>query len=255
MESLDHMEFHLEAFEGPLDLLLHLIAKNKINIYDIPIAEILEQYLSYIDNMKQMDLDVASDFIAMAAQLMLIKSKMLLPRYEDEEEEDPRARLVEMLLEYQRIKEMSGFFSERGEIGRDTFVKPPEPLSPVREYRYQHERADLVRAVKEMFAGSGRKLPPPVDSFVGIVGTENIPVGTKVREILKRFYHEPDVDFMSLILHAKSRSEIVAYFLAVLELSKNRRILIEDAGEGDYTLRLSAQIVPDTELEMEFENG
>ena len=99
------MEFHLENFDGPLDLLLHLIAKNKVSIYDIPIAEILDQYMEVLHAAEAMDLDVAGDFVAMAAQLVYIKSKMLLPRHEEEEDEDPRAGLVEMLLEYQRIKE------------------------------------------------------------------------------------------------------------------------------------------------------
>lgn len=113
------MEFHLEYFDGPLDLLLHLIAKNKVSIYDIPIAEILDQYMEVLHTAEAMDLDVAGDFVAMAAQLVYIKSKMLLPRHEEEEEEDPRAGLVEMLLEYQRLKEAAGYFREKGEVGRD----------------------------------------------------------------------------------------------------------------------------------------
>ena len=130
------MEFHLENFDGPLDLLLHLIAKNKVSIYDIPIAEILDQYMEVLHAAEAMDLDVAGDFVAMAAQLVYIKSKMLLPRHEEEEDEDPRAGLVEMLLEYQRIKEATPYFREKGEIGRDIFVRQPEPLGAApREYR------------------------------------------------------------------------------------------------------------------------
>ena len=107
------MEFHLEHFDGPLDLLLHLIAKNKVSIYDIPIVEILDQYMEVLHAAEAMDLDVAGDFVAMAAQLVYIKSKMLLPRHEEEEEEDPRTSLVEMLLEYQRLKEAAGYFREK----------------------------------------------------------------------------------------------------------------------------------------------
>ncbi|MGN0994686.1 MAG: segregation and condensation protein A, partial [Butyricicoccus sp.] len=103
---MEEMTFRLDHFEGPLDLLLHLISKNKVSIYDIPIAEILEQYMEVLHAAEAMDLDVAGDFIAMAAQLVYIKSKMLLPRYDDEPEEDPRAQLVEQLLEYQRIREV-----------------------------------------------------------------------------------------------------------------------------------------------------
>ena len=98
------MDFHLDNFDGPLDLLLHLISKNKVSIYDIPIAEILEQYMAVLHEAEHMDLDVAGDFIAMAAQLVYIKSRMLLPKHEEDEAgEDPRAGLVEMLLEYQSI--------------------------------------------------------------------------------------------------------------------------------------------------------
>ena len=122
------MTFHLPVFDGPLDLLLHLIAKNKLNIYDIPISDILEQYLSYIGRMREFDMEVAAEFVSMAAQLMVIKSKMLLPVYEDEGQEDPRAELVEALLEYQRFKEMGGYLGTRAELGRGLFVKRPETL-------------------------------------------------------------------------------------------------------------------------------
>ena len=121
------MDFHLDNFDGPLDLLLHLISKNKVSIYDIPIAEILEQYMAVLHEAEHMDLDVAGDFIAMAAQLVYIKSRMLLPKHEEDEDgEDPRAGLVEMLLEYQRLKSATAFFAEKNETGRDIYVKPPE---------------------------------------------------------------------------------------------------------------------------------
>ena len=120
------MDFHLDNFDGPLDLLLHLISKNKVSIYDIPIAEILEQYMAVLHEAEHMDLDVAGDFIAMAAQLVYIKSRMLLPKHEEDEAgEDPRAGLVEMLLEYQRLKSATAFFAEKNETGRDIYVKPP----------------------------------------------------------------------------------------------------------------------------------
>ena len=108
------MDFHLDNFDGPLDLLLHLISKNKVSIYDIPIAEILEQYMAVLHEAEHMDLDVAGDFIAMAAQLVYIKSRMLLPKHEENEDgEDPRAGLVEMLLEYQRLRARLRFLRKR----------------------------------------------------------------------------------------------------------------------------------------------
>lgn len=224
------MEFHLENFDGPLDLLLHLIAKNKVSIYDIPIAEILDQYMEVLHTAEAMDLDVAGDFVAMAAQLVYIKSKMLLPRYEEEEEEDPRTSLVEMLLEYQRIKETASFFREKGEMGRDIFVKPPEQLGDApREYR--QSITDLIRAANNMLRRAQRRVPPPASAFSGIVGREPVPVEGRITSILKRFLHHVRVPFRRLFDDATSRSEIVATFLAVLELSKNRRIRLEGDGE------------------------
>ena len=123
------MEFHLDSFDGPLDLLLHLISKNKVSIYDIPIAEILEQYMAVLREAETMDMDVAGDFIAMAAQLVYIKSRMLLPKREETpEEDDPRTELVDMLLEYQRFRQATAFFREKGEEGADMLTRPPETL-------------------------------------------------------------------------------------------------------------------------------
>ena len=225
------MDFHLDNFDGPLDLLLHLISKNKVSIYDIPIAEILEQYMAVLHEAERMDLDVAGDFIAMAAQLVYIKSKMLLPKHEeDEPEDDPRAGLVELLLEYQRLKSATAFFAEKNENGRDIFVKQPEPREdgPV---EYHHTVNDLIRAANKMLRRTKRRLPPPASAFSGIVGREPAPVEGRVTAILKRFLHRIRVPFLRLFDDAKDRSEIVATFLAVLELSKNRRICLEGDGE------------------------
>ena len=232
------MEFHLENFDGPLDLLLHLIAKNKVSIYDIPIAEILDQYMAVLHAAEAMDLDVAGDFVAMAAQLVYIKSKMLLPRHEEEEEEDPRAGLVEMLLEYQRLKEAAVFFREKGETGRDIFVKPPENLGEAPK-EYRQSLNDLIRAANHMLRRAQRRVPPPVSAFSGIVGREPVPVETRITAILRRFIHHIRLPFKRLFEDAKSRSEIVATFLAVLELSKNRRIRLEGDGE-DMELTLTS---------------
>ncbi|WNX83384.1 segregation/condensation protein A [Agathobaculum sp. NTUH-O15-33] len=232
------MDFHLENFDGPLDLLLHLIAKNKVSIYDIPIAEILDQYLAVLHDAHVMDMDVAGDFVAMAAQLVYIKSKMLLPKHEEEEEEDPRAGLVEMLLEYQRMKEIAPVLKSKSEFGRDIFVKSPETLpgAPVREYR--HSVSDLVRAANRMLQKAERRMPPSANAFSGIVGHEPVPVSTRITAILKRFFGSARVRFQRLFDDAKNRSEIVATFLAVLELSKTKRVLLEGDGE-DLELTLA----------------
>lgn len=231
------MDFHLENFDGPLDLLLHLIAKNKVSIYDIPIAEILEQYLTVLHAAEAMDLDVAGDFVAMAAQLVYIKSKMLLPRYDEQEDEDPRAGLVEMLLEYQRLKEVAPYFKEKGELGRDIFVKPPESLGGAPK-EYRQSVGDLVRAANNMLQKAQRRVPPSASAFSGIVGREPVPVASRITVILKRFLKSAKLKFMRLFDDAASRSEIVATFLAVLELSKTRRIRLDGEGE-DMELTLT----------------
>ena len=228
---MSEMTFHLSAFDGPLDLLLHLIARNKVSIYDIPIASILEQYMEILHTAESMDPDVAGDFIAMAAQLVYIKSKMLLPKAEEDEAEDPRAGLVEQLLEYQRMKEMTPCFRDRLEAGRDIIAKPPEPSGERGPVEYHQSPDDLVRAAHALLERGRRRVPPPATAFRGIVGREAVPVGVKIAAILRQFAGRARLRFASLFAGAKSRSEVVATFLAVLELSKERRIRIDGAGE------------------------
>lgn len=234
------MTFRLEKFEGPLDLLLHLISKNKVSIYDIPIAVILEQYMEVLQGAESLDMDIAGDFIAMAAQLVYIKSKMLLPTHDDEEAEDPRAQLVEMLLEYQRIQQMTPYFRQQSDIGRDIFIKSPEPHDRSRKLEYRSSVEELVRAAKSMLQKVQHRLPPPIDSFAGIVGHEPIPVSSRIAVILRGFLHKTRLRFDRLFDDACSRSEVVATFLAVLELSKTRRIQIEGEGE-EMSLVLSEE--------------
>ena len=210
------MTFHLDAFEGPLDLLLHLISKNKVSIYDIPIAEICEQYMEVLEDARRMDMEVAGDFIAMAAQLIYIKSKMLLPVYEEEEEDDPRLQLVEMLLEYQRIKEMTPYFRQQTELGRDIYVKQPELLDRNVPVEYHHSVEDLLRAARAILEKAQQRVPPSANAFKGIVGREPVPVDGKITMILRRFLRSARLRFLQLFEGAKNRSEIVATFLAVL---------------------------------------
>ncbi len=233
------MTFHLPVFDGPLDLLLHLIAKNKLNIYDIPISDILEQYLSYIGRMREFDMEVAAEFVSMAAQLMVIKSKMLLPVYEDEGQEDPRAELVEALLEYQRFKEMGGYLGTRAELGRGLFVKRPETLEK-KPQNYSYTADVLVSAIRNIFERSERRLPPPASAFSGIVGKEPVPVGQKIEMLVRMFTRQRSISLDQVVLDCKSRSEVVALFLAVLELSKVHKIRIED-GETGCSLSLAEE--------------
>ena len=242
---MNEVTFHLESFDGPLDLLLHLISKNKVEITDIPIAEILRQYLEYIKLMQEFDLDVASEFITMAAHLMQIKSKMLLPVYDDEAEEDPRTQLVEQLLEYQRFKEAGGYLGEKSELGRDLYVRGQEPLE--KDYSdvvYDNTAEQLLKAIDDILQRAEKRMPPPIQAFKSIVGKESVPVGGRITRILELFKIHETIKLEELLLTSQSRSEIVAYFLAILELSKNGRVVL-DYENDDYYLKLSTDIKPE----------
>lgn len=233
---MSEITYHLEVFDGPLDLLLHLISKNKLNIYDIPIVEILEQYNEALEKMQERNLAVTCEFVAMSAHLLYIKSKMLLPRYDDiEDEEDPRAKLVEMLLEYQKIKEVSQTLNSKAEIGLDMYTKQPEIISPDKTYKYSHDRMDLRLAILNMLDRAESKVPPKITNFAGIVGREIYSVGKKVAHILKRLLTNQKTTFIQLFENVRSRSEVVATFLAVLELCKTNKISVSDETQ-DITL-------------------
>lgn len=231
--------YHLESFDGPLDLLLHLIAKNKVSVYDIPIAAILEQYMEHLRRMEALDMEVTSEFITMAAQLMYIKSKMLLPVYEEEPQEDPRAQLVEALLEYQRFKKASGLLNQRMELGRDLYTKGPEPLESA-PLEYHYTAGVLSKAIQNILDRYEHRLPPPVGLFTGIVGPEPVPVSGKIDRIVSLLARHSRISFDRLILESRSRSEIVSVFLAVLELSKVRKVAIDETEEG-YFLTLAGE--------------
>ena len=229
------LTYHLEAFDGPLDLLLHLISKNKVSIYDIPIAQILEQYMDELRRMEAMDLEVTSDFVAMAAQLMYIKSKMLLPVYPEEGEEDPRKPLVEALLEYKKCKMASGLLEERMELGRDLYTKPPEVQKREEQPEYHYTAQVLQKAIETILQRQERRSPPH-----GVVGREPVPVAGKLQMIAHRLAVQHHLDFESLVLECRSRSEVVALFLAVLELSKAHKLAIVEQEEG-YLLTLAGE--------------
>lgn len=230
---MEKMEFHLDSFDGPLDLLLHLISKNKVSIYDIPIAEILEQYMAVLREAETMDMDVAGDFIAMAAQLVYIKSRMLLPKREETpEEDDPRTELVDMLLEYQRFRQATAFFREKGEEGAG-YADPAagnarkRAARGARRYDGAGPRPRTVCCAAYRAGCRGGEPPFPASS-----DREPVPVEGRIRAILRRFAHAVRLPFVRLFESARSRSEIVATFLAVLELSKTHRITLHGEGEN-----------------------
>jgi len=222
--------FKLEVFDGPLDLLLFLISKNKVSIYDIPISLILEQYLEYIDDLKKMDLEVSSEFIEMAANLMYTKSKMLLPTLE-EEEEDPREKLAQALAEYKRYKTVLEPMRELNKKAGITYTRP----MTVMEFDKKHTRVYLPDRLADAYRSARQRYEylttSPINNFKGIVGRQIASVKTKIITVLRALTRGRHVSFMSLFRFSKTRSDIVATFLAVLELSKNERITINDSGD------------------------
>ena len=233
----------LEDFDGPLDVILLLLSKNKIEIQDVSITAILEQYLAYLDEMKRMDMEIASEFIAMASHLMLIKTKMLLSAAEQEEALSEMELLIQSLQERQRqeayetVKTASKFLEARNELGLGLFPKGPEPFERDRTYRYRHEKEDLVQAFAAMEERSRKRLPPPASSFEGIVGREPYSVTKKSAELLKKLLLRGVQKFRQLFQGSRSRSEIVAAFLAVLELCRSNSVeLIENGGETSVRL-------------------
>ena len=240
----------LEDFDGPLDVILLLLSKNKIEIQDIQISAILEQYLAYLDEMKRMDMEIASEFIAMASYLMYIKTRMLLSKAEQEEAQSEMDKLVESLQKrqrqdaYQQTQKAAKVLSARNELGLGLFTKGPEPYQPDRTYRYRHDREDLLLALQAIEEREARLLPPPAENFKGIVGTEPYPVTVKAAEVLRSLISRGVSKFLSLFRLSRSRSEIVATFLAVLELCKLKSISI-DAEDADGDMNVTYLRMPE----------
>ena len=219
----------LQDFEGPLDLILFLLSKNKIEIQDIPIALILDQYLAYLEKRQQMDLEVASEFVTMAAHLMYIKTRMLLS-IEDEEAQNEMDELIKSLEERQRgeayakVRKLTERMGVMSEFGRNVITRNPEPMERGKIYEYDQEPGDLIIAIQEVMDRRGRVDTPPLKAFDEIVRREPYPVENKAREIVERLKKGGITRFLLLFRGSKSRSELVATFMAVLELCRNRVI-------------------------------
>lgn len=235
----------MEDFEGPLDVIFLLLSKNKIEIQDVSITAILEQYLAYLEEMKRLDMEIASEFITMASHLMLIKTKMLLSKAEQEEAESELDLLRQSLIERQRkdameqIRQAIVVLEPRNEIGRNLFTKEPEPLRKDKTYRYRHSVQDLLSALDVIAERNQQRLPPPTVNFKGIVGKEPYPVTKKAGEVLRSLILRGMEKLKNLFRGNRSRSEIVATFLAILELCKTNSVTLEDDISGENpTVRL-----------------
>jgi len=208
-------EVKLEIFQGPLDLLLHLIRKNEVDIFDIPIATIADQYLAYLDMMKALNINVAGDFLVMASTLLHIKSKMLLPDLEEEEEEDPRVEITRPLLEYLRLKEMAGELLDRELLDRDVFVRR---LSP--DYTVQMEGEEPLLDVNlfQLMDAFKKVLDERLPGVPLKVEFERWSLKDKTTHILERLKNEGAITFRDLFTEDRTISEFIVTFLALLEL-------------------------------------
>ena len=226
----------LQVFEGPLDLLLYLLDKNKVNIYDIPIVEITAQYMEYIAEMKRQDLDVLSEFLVMAATLIDIKSKMLLPRNpgDEEEETDPRAELVQQLLEYKMYKCMAYELKDRQVDAQRVMFKKPTIPEEVLEYQEPLNVEELVSDVtlaklNEIFKSIMRKQQDKIDplrSKFGKIEKEEVSLEEKTEYLENYATTHKHFSFRSLLEAQSSKVEVIVTFLAILELMKTGKILI-----------------------------
>jgi segregation and condensation protein A len=207
----------VDIFEGPLDLLLHLIKQNQLDIYDIPIALVTEQYLEYIRIMKALDLTIAGEFLVMAATLMYIKSRMLLPapiEEVEEEEEDPRAELVQRLVEYKRFKEAALHLSHQALLGRDVFIRPVQEIE-AEEGEIEADLFHLIDALRTLLRDQ------KVDNFHEVT-VERITLREKIRELYERLQGAREaVPFSDLFAPLASRVELIVTFLALLELIRS----------------------------------
>ncbi len=229
---MEKVLYKLENFEGPLDLLLHLITKNKVSIYDIPIVEITDQYLEAIEGIEEAQLDNTSEFLVLAAQLLLIKSKMLLPKEEVlEEEEDPREELARRLLEYQKYKEASQELRKTEFWSRYMFFKESEKIDfPAPPYDKHHETDELINAFNSILQRQIRKEKPKKKAFLGIVGREKVSVEDMTKKVYSILSKKKNLPFKSLFKKSDSKPEMVATFLALLEMIKSNKI----SAEYDY---------------------
>jgi len=221
----------IDNFEGPFDLLFHLIEKNQFNIYDIPINTITDQYMDYLFTMQEMDLEIASEFLVMASTLLHIKSKMLLPsrKEEQQQEEDPREELVSRLLEYRKYKDFSYVLREREKEWAKVWWKLPEPITCVRKDEVvELVPEELRRVYTELLERNMKKMNPNVNGMNRIIQHEKVSLRSKMREIIRELIKRGRFRFFELFsFKTRSRADVVTGFLAILELARLRRVRLE----------------------------
>jgi len=228
--SLDAYSVRLSNFEGPLDLLIHLIKRNEVNVYDIPIALITAQYLEYLTLMRELDLDVAGEFLVMAATLIHIKSRMLLPRpdpTQEDPEEDPREALVRRLLEHQRYKQAAELLHERQTLRESQWQRPDGRVAPIAGEEYEPElEVDLFSLISAFKAVLERaKQRPKV-----VLPAEQVPIEIRIEQLLTRLSETQACGFEDLFDDVSSKGDLIVTFLALLEMIRLKLVRVFQAG-------------------------
>lgn len=225
---MEACRIRLDGFEGPLALLLHLIEKNRLNIYDIPVAEVTEQYLVYLRAMEEFDMEVASEFLLMAATLLQLKSRMLLPRPpvcadEPEGDLDPRQELVDRLLEYRRFKLLAQVLGKRWQARQGVYSREGQLPEPARPLPGGLTPEALLQALAALWES---RLP----TRQAVVEREEISIQDKMADIVRVLQERRRLPFQDVLIRSGSRSEVIAAFLAVLELVRLRRVEVFQEG-------------------------
>ena len=223
------LSYKLEGFEGPLDLLLQLIARNKYNIYDIPLLDLIEQYLRQIELIKQDEMEVESEFLEMASRLLYIKTVSLLPKHE--EVIKLKEELTGELLEYMVCQQMARKFSQM-QSGFDLFVRKPTEYEFDKTYELVHEKELMFESYIAAVGRGQRRLPPSTAPFTKIVAKIIVAVYTKIIFVIRKIFKGGKSKLSDLYKTAESRSEMVATFLAILELCKANRVKVHGDGEN-----------------------
>ncbi len=235
LEGIVKVRDNMEDFEGPLTLILQLLSKNRIEIQDIQISSLLEQYLAYLDEMKSMDLEVASEFVAMASHLVYIKARMLLNVGEENPEFEELKESLEKLRNrdvYDSIRQVVPSISEMYTRGAGMLTKQPEPLAPERGYRYVHDKTDLVTAMLRIWSREELEKLLAEEQKVPVPGRIVFPIAEKTDELLRRLRKLRCEKLSDLFRHDSSRTELVATFIVLLELCRSGEIILQDI-EGD----------------------
>ena len=229
------LSYKIEGFEGPLDLLLQLIARNKFNIYDIPLTQLIDQYLQQIKQFEQEEMEIGSEFLEMASRLLYIKTVSLLPKHD--EIEALKQELTGELIEYRICREMAEKLSLMTD-GFKTHVRAPEELEFDSTYELIHDPEELYNAYLSAAGRGMRRLPPPTTAFTKIVAKKIVAVSTKIVYVMRRLVGKGKQRMSALFASCESRSELVATFLAVLELCKSNRVEINtDDKDAEIVLR------------------